>query len=144
MQGLLEHTRRELEDQRKRAAMWQDECNSILAKYGSDDQKALQEARAQCESLQKEVDTLKRASEAWNRERAQLQKVRTRPLGCCCVPPAWVGPSRAVCSVPRCLSQLRGVGHTRQASSAHAEHLQLGAGAAHSTQHRHYRFCINI
>eukprot|EP00892_Ulva_mutabilis_P001966 jgi/Ulvmu1/11770/UM008_0184.1 len=74
MTGLLEHTRKELEEQRKRAAAWQEECNTILAKYGSEDQKALQEARAQRDSLQKEVDALKRASETWGRERAQLQK----------------------------------------------------------------------
>lgn len=86
MQGLLEHTRKELEDQRKRAAMWQDECNTILTKYGTDDQKALQEARALSESLQKEVESLRRASEQWNKERAQLQKVPHAHLLLCVVP----------------------------------------------------------
>lgn len=85
MQALLEQTRRALEDERKRSATWQEECNSILSKYGSDDQKALQEARSRCDGLQKEVQTLTRAAEASAKERAQLQKVRpARPPLCCC------------------------------------------------------------
>lgn len=77
-QATLAQTKKALEDERKRSATWQEECNSILAKYGSDDQKALQEARTRCDSLQKEVDTLTRTAEASAKERSQLQKV-TRP-----------------------------------------------------------------
>lgn len=77
---MLEQTKKALEDERKRSATWQEECNTILAKYGSEDQKALQEARTRCDGLQKEVDALTRAAEASARERGQLQKVPPLPL----------------------------------------------------------------